>query len=1261
MKKQSKFTGLVLLFIFAIILTPIHSQTFDVAAESRRMTKVPNSPEAQAFEKYGNTEVNLYHGTPNIQIPLYVHKGRELDLPISLTYDASGIKVDQIASNVGLGWNLNVGGRVSRVVNGMPDDYINGTGGTFEYYYSFWDDAQTAGIDVANAIVNYSQFGTGEKPSFGTKDELIAYTYFAYHANRNKYDIQPDYFTFNALGHSETITFRVNDKALLSLDNPRTKLEFERAPNGFSGAQRPITKWLITVDNGTKFTFEALADSNESSGYKNAEITYTTDDGASTDSGSDAPSNYGTTKKYISSWMLTRIESANGKDVYEFEYTATGYKESVPSNNLQGVTNVLSKSDAPAGSQFPDINHQNMGHATTSHTVYQQMLSKIWHNTQLIVSVDPETNRKDIGSDAIDKIHIHAYDNVTEHKTYDFVYDYFKTDSNLTEASYTSFNVRLMLKDLKTYNNNDTNNLFLSQYSFEYIDPNEIGSLGTNGRDYYGYYNGANNGQFTHPAYTYLGTSFPGADRNVHFNKADNGLLNKITYPTGGHTVFNYEPNKVREIDGYNTTWTSIGTLTNNTPTPQTLNPNVCNGVNLNTGDALTPTVTVFEFEVNDNTINTITEDYKFEFSQSGDVSGYHTPKTLMLVKSDPNVTPFDWSDVYNSDCDLQLGIEVIWEEFKLLESTKTRFFNLEEGHYKLLLLNASPNLSRSIVISKADQNPVYEFVTKAGIRIESVKDYSEDGNLTLEKHYGYPYGGTIISNPNYAYTSTIQYYNETEFKEESMTMLHRVSSSGDLDRPHIGYGTIIETIKEIVPNGVTPTQNQKTVYKFNTTNANEYSTGIRTYYVRGKQTPNYYSNAFKLGKPSSAIIYKNEQTQISSKQSFYNDKYLSDDHLQGLYYTNDESRSLLYPVPYFNASAQKWHLDYVPATVYSTLAASAAVAWITGSGGAPTIGSGQNQGGYAIGPPSECSNWNQTTGPYANLLVQDDLCSPSVGRLLKQKTTALRRSGNLIKTVEVLDGVEKITEYDYYDGENNDAATTTIDWGNPLVLAPPPQGGLDPVNFLLKTVTTIDSDQNEIKQYYEYPDNYNSLYTGLKSKNMVSVPIKEEYLVNGELKFTKKTNYGSTSLPQSIATAKDDNMLETRLNFEVYNAEGDLIQISQPDGLKTVFIYGHGGRYIVAKLENTTRDTVAALPEFDTNCSVTNNLTPSQVTSLQSIPNTLVTIYTYDPMVGVTSITDPRGRTQTFEYDAFHRLKLAKDADDNIISKNDYNYKPQN
>jgi RHS repeat-associated protein len=84
--------------------------------------KLPASPTAAELGKYGEVPVSLYNGMPQVNIPIASLKGNEMAMPLSLSYHASGVKVNQIASWVGLGWSLNAGGVITREVRDQPDD-----------------------------------------------------------------------------------------------------------------------------------------------------------------------------------------------------------------------------------------------------------------------------------------------------------------------------------------------------------------------------------------------------------------------------------------------------------------------------------------------------------------------------------------------------------------------------------------------------------------------------------------------------------------------------------------------------------------------------------------------------------------------------------------------------------------------------------------------------------------------------------------------------------------------------------------------------------------------------------------------------------------------------------------------------------------------------------------------------------------------------------------------------------------------------------
>jgi YD repeat-containing protein len=66
-----------------------------------------------------------------------------------------------------------------------------------------------------------------------------------------------------------------------------------------------------------------------------------------------------------------------------------------------------------------------------------------------------------------------------------------------------------------------------------------------------------------------------------------------------------------------------------------------------------------------------------------------------------------------------------------------------------------------------------------------------------------------------------------------------------------------------------------------------------------------------------------------------------------------------------------------------------------------------------------------------------------------------------------------------------------------------------------------------------------------------------------------------------------------------------------------------------------------------------------SRINNLRStLPNAQVTTYTYIPLVGMSSVTDPNGNAMHYEYDAAGRLKHIRDKDNNIVKSYAYNYR---
>ncbi|MHA4894143.1 PA14 domain-containing protein [Pedobacter sp. PWIIR3] len=82
------------------------------------LTSGPAQPESQSFQPAGTSDmVDLLSGDFKYNIPLIDVDG----YPLNLNYQ-SGVGMDDEASWVGLGWNLNVGS-INRQVRGVPDDF----------------------------------------------------------------------------------------------------------------------------------------------------------------------------------------------------------------------------------------------------------------------------------------------------------------------------------------------------------------------------------------------------------------------------------------------------------------------------------------------------------------------------------------------------------------------------------------------------------------------------------------------------------------------------------------------------------------------------------------------------------------------------------------------------------------------------------------------------------------------------------------------------------------------------------------------------------------------------------------------------------------------------------------------------------------------------------------------------------------------------------------------------------------------------------
>jgi hypothetical protein len=120
--RQSIFSRLL---VASILIFTISHLSFGQPVNQELGDVVQPAPNAAALGKYGEIPVSHSTGAANVSVPIHTLQEGSLSLPVSINYHASGIKVGEMASWVGMGWSLNAGGIISRVVLGIKDETAN--------------------------------------------------------------------------------------------------------------------------------------------------------------------------------------------------------------------------------------------------------------------------------------------------------------------------------------------------------------------------------------------------------------------------------------------------------------------------------------------------------------------------------------------------------------------------------------------------------------------------------------------------------------------------------------------------------------------------------------------------------------------------------------------------------------------------------------------------------------------------------------------------------------------------------------------------------------------------------------------------------------------------------------------------------------------------------------------------------------------------------------------------------------------------------
>lgn len=308
-------------------------------------------------------------------------------------------------------------------------------------------------------------------------------------------DGEPDVFYYNFNGYSGKFIFDYQGNIDV-LDGSALKVEFTR-----SGSV--ITRFDVTDPNGIVYEFSERETTSSTSLVQSGPA------GSTSLSGGDT---------YTSGWYLKKISSPITGRSINFTYNTYA---GVARDRLDSEENVTGSGTTYYRITTEDVNSSFRHIATIS-------------GGNETVTFANSTRTDFAGERKLDRITITR--NGGQLSRFDFTYGY-----TTPRSTYGNSRLRLDKVTPRGTDNTATAGWELSYYA------GETPSITSEAFDLFGYYNGkhGNEGGTLRP-YVYdaeYGLTFNGDDRAPAAAMAQRGMLHKITYPTGGHTEFEYEGN----------------------------------------------------------------------------------------------------------------------------------------------------------------------------------------------------------------------------------------------------------------------------------------------------------------------------------------------------------------------------------------------------------------------------------------------------------------------------------------------------------------------------------------------------------------------------------------------------------------------------------------------------------------------------------------------------------------------------------------------
>lgn len=1134
----------VVLFSFFMLLLPLCL----LAQELPNV--IPPSPEAASLGKFSEVPVSHYTGLPNISVPIASYEVGGKSFPVSINYHARGVRVEEIASRVGIGWALNAGGQISRQTRHEPDDAVLGY-------------LNQGGVGSGNVLIKTLADGTWFS-SQSARNSYLTLPVSTY----EKTDKIPDVFSIQAPTVSGKFIFNYADgKPILQSYND---IVIEKNTGGI------IDRFTVTNSQGFKYYFGV-----SKNGQRNAQNwEQNIGNYAFPQMGSYTLTSSPSFFKTYNAWMLMDIESPSG-ELVSFEYeeeTTTLYRRSYDKveNNLHPT--------------YPNmaVNY------TSKFQSHQYQLKKIIHDGGEIVFQEVTTNDRDDlnGSYALDKVKI--YDNNLDLvKSYKLNHSYQNTisDSNqlyLLKVLEPEAAKHLFLDSVEELGKDNTAKpAHVFSYSSQAL-PHRF----SNSQDYWGYYNGASNGSFL----KFFDDANGPVNRTVDTLKAMAGMLEKITYPTGGSTKFIYEHN------------TGVLSSTYNNVVKPLINP-------------ITP---------HNSGISHLESSLYQNSKYTKPVTiGQGIQGKLKVTVSLPSPQYGYCGNPIQQDCNYAIKLQSSTTVYTLYSGMQE--FYITSGNYDLIFDPNDPNWNPNMTIQNGllqthwfiitlnwEGQPVEENVHlyTSGKRIKRVEFYDSDN--ILETYKAYDYNNIGGNNTSGVVLGLPAFHSINESFSGGITVFEPYgampgSPLSTYQGNTIGYKNVTEYYGNKTNNvgkteyvfSIPEDTGEFVSFPYHPPTDNEWLRGLPLTITHNKKNSgNSYTkvkrtiNTYKFGDYDLPLIY----TPIPKR------KRLSENHTnsgtdlasEGLLYDDDRK---FFRLPLIHVYATSGY-DYY----------------------------------YKI---------YHFTGGVVNKVISEE--------------TLFDINGN--PTLETISE----TSFDFENHYQVASTLTELSDGEAVIQTfTYPQDDPSPPSGIIQDLK--NANRHVVLEAKSYKDADND---GIADSNELHSSTNTIY--------DYETYHSNVLEPIKIQTGKGTSpSMVDRIEFKRYDGDGNILQVSKADGMDITYIYGYNNTMPVAKIENATYIQVLSLVS---NIQSKSNLDDDRTIDIVNtngtkdyqgnegqlrlklaglralLPNAMVKTYTYDPLIGITSMTDPNGYTVYYEYDDLNRLVRVKDEDGKIMSENKYHY----